>query len=77
MDEKEATLAAIKVGECLTVSGIYGNAAKRLLDLGFSSGASVRCLGTAPLGDPLMLSVGGRVIAVRKRDLASITVRKR
>ena len=77
MDEKEATLAAIKVGECLTVNGIFGNAANRLFDLGFSSGASVRCLGTAPLGDPLMLSVGGRVIAVRKRDLASITVWKR
>ena len=76
MDEKEATLASIKPGECMTVSEIFGNAEKRLFDLGFSSGARVRCLGIAPLGDPLMLSVGGRVIAVRKRDLASITVWK-
>ena len=56
----------------MTVREISGNAAARLLDLGLFVGARIRCLGTTPLGDPLMLSVGGRVIAVRKRDLASI-----
>jgi Fe2+ transport system protein FeoA len=76
MDETEKTLASIKVGECLTVRAISGNASARLFDLGFSLKAEIRCLGTAPLGDPLMLSVGGRVIAVRKRDLMSITVGK-
>ena len=72
MDVKEATLASIKVGECLTVSGISGDVAARLLDLGLFVGARIRCLGAAPLADPLMLAVGGRVIAIRKRDLASI-----
>ena len=74
MDVKEATLASIKVGECLTVSGISTDTAARLLDLGLFVGARIRCLGEAPLADPLMLAVGGRVIAVRKRDLASIRV---
>ena len=76
MDETEKTLASIKVGERLTVRAISGNASARLFDLGFFLKAEIRCLGTAPLGDPLMLSVGGRVIAVRKRDLMSITVGK-
>ena len=74
MDVKEATLASIKVGECLTVSRISGDVAARLLDLGLFVGARIRCLGVAPLADPLMLAVGGRVIAIRKRDLASIIV---
>ena len=72
MSGTEATLASIKVGECMTVRKISGNAAARLLDLGLFVGARIRCLGAAPLADPLMLAVGGRVIAIRKRDLASI-----
>ena len=76
MNETERALASIKAGECLTVKEISGNVAARLVDLGFFSGAMIRCLGTAPFGDPIMLSVGGRVIAVRKRELVSITVGK-
>ncbi len=76
MSGTEATLASIKAGECMTVREISGNAAARLLDLGLFVGARIRCLGAAPLGDPLMLAVGGRVIAIRKRDLMSITVGK-
>ena len=47
MDETEKTLAFIKVGECLTVRAISGNASARLFDLGFSPKAEIRCLGTA------------------------------
>ena len=72
MEEREITLADIRVGESMTVRSASGEAALRFFDLGFFRGANVRCLGRAPLGDPLMLSVGGRVIAVRKRNLKSI-----
>ena len=76
MDEAKSALSAVKAGESVTVRRISGDAAARLFDLGFFLGARVKCLGAAPFGDPIMLSVGGRVIAVRKRDLASITVLK-
>lgn len=45
---------------------------QRLLDLGFQRGERVRCVGVSPLGDPLMLAVGGKVIAVRKCELKKI-----
>ena len=77
MNETVSALSSIKGGECLTVSSVSGDAVARLFDLGFFPGARIRCLGAAPLGDPLMLAVGGRVIAVRKRDLAEIIVVKR
>ena len=76
MDKTKMQLSSAKVGECMTVNEISGNATARLFDLGFFLGARVRCLGRAPLGDPMMFSVGGRVIAVRKRDLTSIIVWK-
>ena len=77
MNETVFALSSIKGGECLTVSSVSGDVVARLFDLGFFPGARIRCLGTAPLGDPLMLAVGGRVIAVRKRDLAAIIAVKR
>ena len=43
-----------------------------MLDLGFLVGERVRCVGVSPMGDPLMLVVGGKVVALRRRELKSI-----
>ncbi len=69
-------LDGIDVGERATVGGYTaeGSTGIRLADLGFLRGRVVRCVGRAPLGDPVMLAVGGRVVAVRGRDLAAVTV---
>lgn len=47
---------------------------RRLRDLGFSSGTTVRCLGTAPLGDPIAYEIMGTVIALRKEDASQIQI---
>ena len=47
----------------------------RLLDLGFTPGEEVAVVQAAPLGDPLVISVRGTRLALRKREAAWIWVR--
>lgn len=67
-------LDSIGIGEGREVSSldVTGEVRRRFLDLGFFRGERVRCVGASPLGDPVMLAVGGKVIAVRRRDLMKI-----
>ena len=76
--KKERTLDSISMGENLYITrlDLMGGVTERLCDLGFSVGQEVRSVGESPLGDPIMLVAGGRVIAARKRDLRSIFVTK-
>ena len=76
--KKPRTLDTIRVGEHLYISrlDISAEVAQRMRDLGLALGAEVRSVGESPLGDPIMLVAGGRVIAARKRDLRSIFVTK-
>ncbi|HJJ43569.1 MAG TPA: FeoA family protein [Methanocorpusculum sp.] len=46
----------------------------RLLELGLTRGSPVRVTGLAPLGDPMMISVRGCQLAIRKNDAADIRV---
>lgn len=46
----------------------------RLRELGLTRGCRVRVTGRAPLGDPMMISVRGCQLAIRKDDAASIRV---
>ncbi len=48
---------------------------KRLLDIGFSNGTKIKCLMVSPLGDPKAYLIKGAVIALRKEDANSISVR--
>lgn len=67
-------LDSIGIGERREVSSLdlKGEVRRRFIDLGFFRGEHVRCVGASPLGDPIMLVVGGKVIAVRRRDLMKI-----
>ena len=67
-------LDSIGIGERREVAclGVTGEVRRRFFDLGFSVGERVRCVGSSPLGDPIMLAVGGKVIAVRRCDLSKI-----
>ena len=73
MKEDGFNSADIRQGECLWVLSVSGEGAVRLFDLGFFSGARIRCVGIAPFGDPVMITVGGRVVALRRRDLAYVS----
>lgn len=70
----KGTLDSIGVGERRKVACVEvpREVKRRFFDLGFFVGECVRCVGSSPLGDPIMLAVGGKVIAVRRRDLAKI-----
>ena len=46
----------------------------RLMEMGLIPGTEVRCLRTAPLGDPLEVEVRGYCLSLRKAEAARITV---
>ncbi|MGI6701536.1 MAG: FeoA family protein [Christensenellales bacterium] len=47
---------------------------KRLMDIGLIKGVRIRLAGVAPLGDPIMISLRGFNLAIRKFDAGRITV---
>jgi len=46
----------------------------RLLELGLTRSSCVQVTGFAPLGDPMIISVRGCQLAIRKKDAADIEV---
>lgn len=58
----------------VTALGAAPRMRRRLLDLGFTSGATARCLFAAPSGDPCAYWVRGASIALRREDAASVRV---
>ncbi len=72
------TLKDIKVGERATVIKVGGEGAlrRRIMDMGITKGTSVLLRKTAPLGDPLELTVRGYRLSLRKADAELIEVEK-
>ena len=66
------TLNALRPGEMARVRGLLPddgrNIVFRLLDLGFTRGARVRCLFAAPSGEPRAYRIRGAVVALRSED---------
>lgn len=67
----------ITVGQTAFVCSLdrAGAMRRRLLDLGFTEKAAVRCVGKSPFGDPSAFLVRGAVIALRSSDAATVSVR--
>ncbi len=71
----ERKLSALSPGETAVVKNIRpGTLSDRLLDLGFTPGASVTCLRKAPLGDPAAYEIRGAVICLRHVDAGAVLV---
>jgi ferrous iron transport protein A len=70
-------LCELPVGSSSIIAELYsvGSMRRRLLDLGFAQGSTVRCIQTAPSGDPMAYSVKGTIIALRNEDAKDILVR--
>jgi Fe2+ transport system protein FeoA len=70
------TLLKVEKRKPFTVERIGGcdELRDRLHDFGIFEGTVLSVCRTAPLGDPLILDVGGEVIAIRKSDAAFIDV---
>ena len=72
------TLNELRPGELATVRGLFPDNGRdittRLMDLGLTRGARVRCLFAAPSGEPRAYLIRGAVIALRREDAALVRV---
>lgn len=70
------TLNKIKCGKSVTVLRINGQGAvkRRIMDMGITKGTTVYVRKTAPLGDPVEITVRGYELSLRKVDAQMIEV---
>lgn len=68
------TLDEMKIGSSGTITAVGGEGALRLrlLDMGLIPGTKVTAVKTAPLGDPIELSLRGYTLTIRKQDASAI-----
>lgn len=71
-------LCDLRPGEGGTVQQLntVGSMRRRLMDLGFLPGAAAVCVGRSPAGDPAAYGVRGAVVALRRRDAATVAVQR-
>lgn len=72
------TLDELKIGNKAEITAVGGKGALRLrlLDMGLIPGTAVTVVKTAPLGDPIEISVRGYSLTIRKSDAANIEIRE-
>ena len=70
------TLRQAKIGDTVKVVRLHGEGAvkRRIMDMGITKGAEVRIIKTAPLGDPIEVTVRGYELSLRKADAEMIEV---
>lgn len=71
------TLQEGQAGMCLRIKSIKESPLKeRLMTMGLLPGTKVKVMRSAPLGDPMMLSVRSYNLAMRRKDAENIEVVK-
>jgi Fe2+ transport system protein FeoA len=70
--EKRMSELGVGEGGKIRMLTTKGGMRRRFLDVGFSAGTEVKCIGKSPFGDPAAYLVRGCEIAIRKRDAESI-----
>lgn len=71
------TLQDIEVGKCVCIRNYTGGCKKmrrRLLDLGLTPSTQVNIVRKAPLGDPILLQVGGCNLSLSLSEAAQLEV---
>ena len=70
------TLKDIKIGGTGKVVKIHSEGAirRRIMDMGITRGVEIKIIKTAPLGDPLEITVRGYELSLRKADAAMIEI---
>ena len=66
-----STLDNIKVGQTVEVVKVHGEGSslrRRLLDMGITPNTKVTFVRSAPLGDPIEVTVRGYELTIRKDD---------
>lgn len=74
--DSQPTLCHLKDGQTARIDRLMMNGImrRRLLDLGFTSGALIKCLQHSASGDPAAYLIRGTVIALRCEDSRQIAV---
>lgn len=69
-------LANLALGQQARVVRVDGGdeISLRLLEMGLTPGATVKCLGRAPLGDPVEFEVRGYRLSVRKSEAERVEI---
>ena len=70
------TLKEVKVGETVKVARLHGEGAlkRRIMDMGLTKGTLVHVKKSAPLGDPIELTVRGYELSIRKAEAENVIV---
>ncbi|HHU02741.1 MAG TPA: ferrous iron transport protein A [Christensenellaceae bacterium] len=70
------TLREVAIGESVKVVKIHGEGAvkRRIMDMGLTKGTEIFVQKSAPLGDPLQVTVRGYELSIRKADAEFIEV---
>jgi len=72
---KNKTVADMKAGETALIVGFSDDQiAIKLLEMGFLPGTSIRFNFTAPLGDPVCVSVSGYDLSLRIDEASVISI---
>lgn len=74
----ELTVRDLSRGESAVVKKVNGEGAvrRRLFDMGITPGAVITMIRTAPLGDPIEITLRGYQLSIRKKEAKSIVVEK-
>ena len=69
-------LKETKIGETVKVVKLHGEGAvkRRFMDMGITKGVEVYIRKVAPLGDPIVVTVRGYELSLRKADAEMIEV---
>ena len=70
------TLKEAKIGETVTVVKLTGEGPvkRRIMDMGLTKGTLVHVQKSAPLGDPIELTVRGYELSIRKAEAENVIV---
>ncbi len=70
------TLKDAPIGSCIKVVKLHGEGAikRRIMDMGITKGITIKVRKTAPLGDPIEVTVRGYELSLRKEDAEMIEV---
>lgn len=73
--EKRSNVAMMKPGEIALISGFTDDyISVKLMEMGCLPGIPVRFNFSAPLGDPICISVSGYELSLRLEEAATITI---
>lgn len=72
------TLCELDIGKRARIVAVHGHGAlrERLLDMGLTPRTSIMVQKTAPMGDPIQLSIRSYELTLRKEDAENIIVEK-